>query len=521
SIMEGASKIESVQVFGRKKNATAVAYCKRGHGLIKVNGCPIELVEPEILRTKTYEPVLLLGQQRFANVKLRSTPRYEPVLRMGHLSTAGLMHSDLASVDLVSLDDTSNQVEFLYLPSGEILAKTSPSKERQEERRFKPLSSPESSFASSLRPQQLSPTSANVKSYSKGLKASQLVNPYQQRVVELETLLQHEKRRSLDKMRLLLEEQDKVQELQNQVTSLQTRCKVLESALERQDLLAREVRQEKDSLDDQMVSLMAELAEKALQIDTLQSQLEILSTKEFINTQEAPRITSEQVTQTDVQSSPYEEVLQAVQSWKKMADEWCTQSSDLKLHFEDLLKDFPSVFTVPSASNEASNSTTIAMLQRRLNYVDHEWRQTHAKYVELKELCARQCVREADLQNFVNEHRLRGNCSLHITPTQPEVHQQSTFDDVIEQPTPPERPHRGHMKVVITQKGPNGSSSVEESSSAVLSKLQTLRVPRDQVTVVPSSRLTKKHARMPTPKAPKKSKSSSKQRASPAARPWV
>ncbi|CEG49838.1 40s ribosomal protein s16 [Plasmopara halstedii] len=67
--MEG--KIESVQVFGRKKNATAVAYCKRGHGLIKVNGTPIELVEPEILRVKTYEPVLLLGQQRFANVDIR------------------------------------------------------------------------------------------------------------------------------------------------------------------------------------------------------------------------------------------------------------------------------------------------------------------------------------------------------------------------------------------------------------------------------------------------------------------
>lgn len=67
SEMEG--KIESVQVFGRKKNATAVAYCKRGHGLIKVNGTPIELVEPEILRVKTYEPVLLLGQQRFANVR--------------------------------------------------------------------------------------------------------------------------------------------------------------------------------------------------------------------------------------------------------------------------------------------------------------------------------------------------------------------------------------------------------------------------------------------------------------------
>ncbi|GLD95487.1 hypothetical protein PINS_up004164 [Pythium insidiosum] len=66
-----ASPIESVQVFGRKKNATAVAYCKRGNGLIKINGTPIELVEPEILRVKTYEPVLLLGQQRFANVDIR------------------------------------------------------------------------------------------------------------------------------------------------------------------------------------------------------------------------------------------------------------------------------------------------------------------------------------------------------------------------------------------------------------------------------------------------------------------
>ena len=54
------SAIQSVQVFGRKKAATAVAYCKQGRGLIKVNGCPIELLEPEILRLKTFEPVLLL-----------------------------------------------------------------------------------------------------------------------------------------------------------------------------------------------------------------------------------------------------------------------------------------------------------------------------------------------------------------------------------------------------------------------------------------------------------------------------
>ena len=38
-------------------------------GLIKVNGCPIELLEQ--LALKTFEPVLLLGQTRFANVDIR------------------------------------------------------------------------------------------------------------------------------------------------------------------------------------------------------------------------------------------------------------------------------------------------------------------------------------------------------------------------------------------------------------------------------------------------------------------
>ncbi|KAJ1456210.1 ribosomal protein S5 domain 2-type protein [Pelagophyceae sp. CCMP2097] len=63
--------IQSVQVFGRKKTATAVAYCKAGRGIIKVNGCPIELLEPETLRLKTYEPVLLLGPAKFADVDIR------------------------------------------------------------------------------------------------------------------------------------------------------------------------------------------------------------------------------------------------------------------------------------------------------------------------------------------------------------------------------------------------------------------------------------------------------------------
>ena len=35
-----------------QKTATAVAHCKRGNGLIKVNGRPLDLIEPAMLRYK-------------------------------------------------------------------------------------------------------------------------------------------------------------------------------------------------------------------------------------------------------------------------------------------------------------------------------------------------------------------------------------------------------------------------------------------------------------------------------------
>ena len=61
----------SVQVFGRKKTATAVAFCKRGNGMIRVNGRPLDLVEPVTLRMKVQEPLLLLGKERFAGIDIR------------------------------------------------------------------------------------------------------------------------------------------------------------------------------------------------------------------------------------------------------------------------------------------------------------------------------------------------------------------------------------------------------------------------------------------------------------------
>uniref|UniRef100_A0A7E4VWG2 Small ribosomal subunit protein uS9 n=1 Tax=Panagrellus redivivus TaxID=6233 RepID=A0A7E4VWG2_PANRE len=62
---------QPVQVFGRKKHATAVAFAKKGKGLVRVNGRPIEHLQPEILRLKLQEPLLIVGPERFAGIDIR------------------------------------------------------------------------------------------------------------------------------------------------------------------------------------------------------------------------------------------------------------------------------------------------------------------------------------------------------------------------------------------------------------------------------------------------------------------
>ena len=66
-----AAPIKKVQTFGKKKNAVAVASVEEGHGIIRVNNRPLQLVEPAGLRDKLYEPILLLGGSRFANLNIR------------------------------------------------------------------------------------------------------------------------------------------------------------------------------------------------------------------------------------------------------------------------------------------------------------------------------------------------------------------------------------------------------------------------------------------------------------------
>merc|ERR1712130_78309 len=63
--------MEMVQCFGKKKTAVAVALVRTGNGNIRLNGCPIHTIKPDILRVKVYEPLMLLGKKQYSKLNIR------------------------------------------------------------------------------------------------------------------------------------------------------------------------------------------------------------------------------------------------------------------------------------------------------------------------------------------------------------------------------------------------------------------------------------------------------------------
>ena len=56
--------MKNIQTSGKRKNAIARAVLKQGNGLIRVNGIPVEYVEPKISRLKLMEPLILASDIR-------------------------------------------------------------------------------------------------------------------------------------------------------------------------------------------------------------------------------------------------------------------------------------------------------------------------------------------------------------------------------------------------------------------------------------------------------------------------
>merc|ERR1711974_471708 len=109
---------QHVQTFGKKRTATAVAFGKEGRGLIRVNGSPIGLVEPAIMRMKVYEPVLVLKPAAFSNVDIRVR-----VSGGGHTSQVYAIRQAIAKAIAPSY------LSFFCVPFSHTYLQSSPSRE--------------------------------------------------------------------------------------------------------------------------------------------------------------------------------------------------------------------------------------------------------------------------------------------------------------------------------------------------------------------------------------------------------
>ncbi len=65
------TEVRTVYTHGKKRNAIANAVVQQGKGTITVNRIPIQNVEPRTLRIKIFEPILILGAEQFADLKIK------------------------------------------------------------------------------------------------------------------------------------------------------------------------------------------------------------------------------------------------------------------------------------------------------------------------------------------------------------------------------------------------------------------------------------------------------------------
>ena len=96
-----------VQTFGKKKTATAVALVTRtAQSNIKINGIPINCLQPQGLRSKVMEAVSIVGPRLFSRLKVDVTVRGG-----GQIAQAYAARQAIAKGLVAYLQKYSNEVE--------------------------------------------------------------------------------------------------------------------------------------------------------------------------------------------------------------------------------------------------------------------------------------------------------------------------------------------------------------------------------------------------------------------------
>ncbi|CAI5746489.1 unnamed protein product [Peronospora destructor] len=244
----------------------------------------------------------------------------------------------------------------------------------------------------------------------------------------MEKELQKEKQRVLEKTTRLLDEQDKNQQLRDKVGVLKARLSAQGSEINSETRrVARDHDQQKRKSEKEQNDRVNELEEQlTIDLEQLKKTESELSSNQHYDTVEVAGLRAE----LDDMNRRLYEFLAKVERWKSNSKEKTQNIDDKKTDLRDFLENlwlgFPQFSGIvpkphserPSRSSERQQQSIINVdeqanvaffLKKRLREREDKLRQTHIKYMELKEMCARQCVREADLQNFINAHRLRGN----------------------------------------------------------------------------------------------------------------
>ena len=68
---ESEEELKMVFTHGKKRNAIANAVVQEGKGSITVNRIPLQNIEPKPLRIKIFEPILILGVEKFKNLRIK------------------------------------------------------------------------------------------------------------------------------------------------------------------------------------------------------------------------------------------------------------------------------------------------------------------------------------------------------------------------------------------------------------------------------------------------------------------
>ena len=65
------AELKMIYTHGKKRNAIANAVIQEGNGSITINRIPIQNIEPKTLRIKIFEPILILGVDKFKNLRIK------------------------------------------------------------------------------------------------------------------------------------------------------------------------------------------------------------------------------------------------------------------------------------------------------------------------------------------------------------------------------------------------------------------------------------------------------------------